>query len=118
MKTLKEQILENIKANGFPTKKVSLPLEKMYEVADNKGENLNQILDDLKKEGVEHEKTPDKIVFKSGMPNLGPDAFAKAQEMMSKMDPSELSKIQEQIANMSPEEKEKLMEQAKAMGLY
>ena len=116
--SLKDQILANLKNNGFPAKKVSLPLEKMYEIADNKGENLNKILDELKLQGVEHEKTIDKIIFKSAMPNLDGDAFQRAQEMMSSMDPEELRKIQEQVANMSDEDKQKLMEQAKAMGLF
>lgn len=115
---LKDQILSNIKTNGFPAKKVSLPLEKMYEVADSKGENLNKILDELKTQGIDHEKTIDKIIFKNGLPNIDANAFEKAQEMMNKMDPQELQKIQEQVANMSDEEKEKLMEQAKSMGLF
>lgn len=118
MKTMKEQITTNLANNGFPQKKVALPLEKLYEVADSKGENLNKILDELKSEGVDHEKTGDKIIFKSAMPNLGPDAFAKAQEMMKNMDPEEMQKIQDQVANMSDEDKEKLLEQAKAMGLF
>jgi hypothetical protein len=116
--SLKDQILENIKSNGFPSKKVALPLEKMYEVADKKGENLNTILEELKNEGVDHESTPDKIIFKSALPNLKPEGFDKVQEMMKNMDPAEMQKIQDQVANMSDEEKEKLMEQAKAMGLF
>lgn len=116
--SFKEQILKNLETNGFPEKKVSLPLEKLYEVADTKGENLNQILEEFKGQGIEHEKTADKIIFKSAMPNLSGDAFTKAQEMMGKMDPEELRKMQEQVANMSDEEREKLMEQAKAMGLF
>ena len=44
---LKEMIIKNLTANGYPMKKVSLPLEKMYEVADSKGANLNTILDEL-----------------------------------------------------------------------
>ncbi len=116
--SLKDQILKNLESNGFPEKKVSLPLEKMYEVADSKGENLNSILEELQAMGVENEKTLDKIIFKSGMPNLSGDAFTKAQEMMGKMDPEELKKMQEQVANMSADEKAKLMEQAKAMGLF
>ena len=115
---LKEQILSNLKSNGFPEKKVSLPLEKMYEVAENKSENLNTILEELKSQGVDHEKTEDKIIFKSAMPNLGAEGFEKAQEMMKDMDPEEMKKLQDQVANMSEEEKEKLMEQAKAMGLF
>lgn len=116
--SLKDQILSNLKSNGFPKKKVSLPLEKMYEVADNKGENLNTILEDLKSQGIEHEKKEDKIIFRSAMPNLDAAGFDKAQEMMKDMDPEEMKKLQEQVANMSEEEKEKLMEQAKAMGLF
>lgn len=116
--SLKDQILKNLEMNGFPGKKVALPLEKMYEVADAKGENLNTILDELKSQGIEHEKASDKIIFKNGLPNLGPDALKKAQEMMANMDPEEMKKVQDQIANMSDEEKEKLMEQAKAMGLF
>ncbi|MCF8058402.1 MAG: hypothetical protein K9K67_03840 [Bacteriovoracaceae bacterium] len=116
--SLKEQILSNIKSNGFPAKKVSLPLEKMYEVADSKGENLNTILEDLKVQGIDHEKTLDKIIFKSALPNLGPAGFEKAQQMMSDMGPEEMRKLQEQVANMSEEEREKLMEQARAMGLF
>ena len=116
--SLKNQILNNIKSNGFPSKKVSLPLEKMYEVAEKKSENLNMILEELKNQGVDHEKTPDKIIFKSAIPNLAPEGFEKAQEMMKEMGPEELKKLQDQVANMSEEEKEKLMEQAKAMGLF
>ncbi len=115
---LKDQILSNLKSNGFPSKKVSLPLEKMYEVAESKGENLNTILEEMKAQGIENEKTPDKIIFKSAMPNLDAAGFEKAQEMMKGMDPKEMQKLQEQVANMSEEEKEKLMEQAKAMGLF
>lgn len=115
---LKEQIIKNLENNGFPQKKVSLPLEKMYEVADNKGENLNSILDELNAQGIAHTKTSDKIVFSSALPNMGPDAFKKAREMMDKMGPEEMQRLQEQIANMSDEEKEKLMQQAKAMGLF
>lgn len=116
--SLKDQILSNLKNNGFPAKKVSLPLERMYEVADNKGENLNTILEELKLEGIDHDKTVDKIIFKSAMPNLDSDAFAKAQEMMKAMGPEEMKKLQDQVANMSDEDKAKLLEQAKAMGLF
>ena len=116
--SLKEKIIKNLEMNGFPQKKVSLPLEKMYEVADNSRENLNTILEELEGTGISHTKSEDKIIFESALPNLKGDTFKKAQEMMGNMDPAELQKIQEQIANMSEEEKEKLMEQAKAMGLF
>lgn len=32
-----DKILQTLKTNGFPDKRVSLPTEKMYEAADNRG---------------------------------------------------------------------------------
>lgn len=126
-----ETILENLKANGFPQKKVSFPLEKMYEIAGNKGLNFNTVLERLKKEEmVDHSKDLDKIIFsKTG--EQGSEQFknmdfknmdqqkmmASIQEMISKMDPEELRKIQEEYAKMSPEEKEEVMKKGKEMGL-
>ena len=58
-----ELIMKNLANNGFPKKKVSLPLEKLYEAADKKGVNLNKILEKMEGEGVQVEKTLDKILF-------------------------------------------------------
>ncbi|MCB9063053.1 MAG: hypothetical protein H6622_16135 [Halobacteriovoraceae bacterium] len=116
--SLKEQILKNIQMNGFPLKSVSLPLEKMYEIADERNENLNNILSEFKAEGIEHEKTSEKIIFRSALKGFGPEGLQKVQEMMNKMDPEELRKIQEQVSQMSDEERQKLMEQARSMGLF
>jgi len=120
-----EQIKKNLENNGFPAKKVSLPTEKMYEIADSKGLSLNKVLETMREqEQIQFEIGDEKIVFskvvvgKEDFPNLNPEMFAKVQEMMSKMDPEELKKMQEQVANMSEEEREKMMEQAKGMGLF
>ena len=128
MQNFINQILKNLESNGFPEKKVSLPTEKMYEIADNKGFSLNTVLDKLAEdEGIEYEIGTEKIVFSkevktefdaSDFPNLNPDMMAKAQEMMSKMDPNELKAMQDKIQNMSEEERKKMMEQAKSMGLF
>ncbi len=117
---LKEMIVKNLASNGFPGKRVSLPLEKLYEVADSKGANLNDILADLAGQGTLHEKSGDKIIFSMGMPeNMSKeDMMAQAQEMMGKMDPEELRRMQEMVANMTPEQKAQMMEQAKKMGLF
>lgn len=121
----KKQILKNLESNGFPDNKVSLPTEKMYEVADEKGLSLNKVLEELREEeNIQFEIGDDKIVFskvtvdQNNFPNMNPDMMKKAQEMMSSMNPSELAKIQEQIANMSEEEKEEMLKQAKNMGLF
>jgi hypothetical protein len=120
-----KQIIKNLENNGFPDKKVSLPTEKMYEIADNKGLSLNKVLETMKEqEGIHFEIGDEKIVFakivvdESNFPNLNPEMMKKAQEMMSKMDPAEMQKIQDQIANMSEEEKEEMLEKAKGMGLF
>lgn len=125
MQEFKEQIIKNLENNGFPDKKVSLPTEKMYEIADDKGLSLNKVLETMKEEdGIHFEIGDEKIVFskvvvnETNFPNLNPEMMQKAQEMMSKMDPAELQKIQDQIANMSDEEKEEMMEKAKGMGLF
>ncbi len=114
---LKEMILKNLGNNGFPLKKVSLPLEKMYEIADEKGANLNQILSVLESEGTAHEKTDDKIIFKAQMPEgmMSDDMMKQAQEMMGKMTPEQIAEIQKMVANMSPEEREQMMKQAQGM---
>lgn len=115
---LKEMILKNLENNGFPVKKVSFDLEKLYELADNKGENLNAILENLKSEhSIEHDKNLDKIIFKSAHGQNPDEMMKKAQEMMSKMSPDELAQIQKQFESMTPEQKEEMIAQAKKMGL-
>lgn len=120
--TFKERILKNLSMNGFPYKRVSLPLETLYEKADEAGENLNKILEELVSENIDHEKTADKIVFfqntQPEMPNFSPEYLQQAQEMMAKMDPEQLKAIQEKVMNMTPEERAAMMEQAKKMGLF
>ena len=85
--SFKNIILKNLSNNGFPMKRVSLPLEKLYEAADKKGANLNQILENLSTEGTMHEKSEDKIIFHAQMPqNMDSDDMMKqAQEMMGQM---------------------------------
>lgn len=124
MKGFIEKILQTLKSNGFPEKRVSLPTEKMYEVSESKGFSFNQVLEQLK---VEHEVSaeigPDKIVFsritlESSIPEMGQEEMIRqAQEMMSKMDPEELRKLQEMFTNMTPEQKEEILKKGKDLGL-
>lgn len=113
-------ILKILQTNGFPEKRVSLPTEKMYEVADNKGLNFNRVLESLK-EGhqVDYQITTDKIIFFpleiTQAPNKE-DMMKQAQEMMSKMSPEELKRIQDMFMNMSEEDKAELMKKGKEMG--
>lgn len=123
MKKFIEQIISTLENNGFPHKKVSLPTEKMYEAADNRGLSFNKVLEELEaNHEIESEIGTEKIVFSKveSNPFAGMDQdnmFAKAQEMMANMDPEELKKVQDMVMNMSDEEKEELMKKGKDMGL-
>lgn len=116
----KELIMKNLSQNGFPMKKVALPLEKLYESADSKGVSLNIILEQLQASGTAHTKEGDKIIFFAQKPkNMSQeDMMAQAQEMMNKMSPEEIQKIQDMVANMTPEQQQDLMYKAKNMGLF
>lgn len=115
MKEFIDKVLETLRSNGFPAKRVSLPTDKMFEVADSKGFNFNDVLRSLKDDhGVESKIGPDKIIFSQAGPE---DMMKQAQEMMAKMDPEELRKIQEMFMNMSQEEKEEIMKKGKDLGL-
>lgn len=57
-------LLSNLSKNGFPERKVALPLDKLYESAHNKGVNFNKILAFLlEQKDIDHEKTSTKIIF-------------------------------------------------------
>lgn len=128
MKEFIEKILQTLNTNGFPEKRVSLPTEKMYEAADNKGFSFNQVLEQLKADHqVEAQIGPEKIIFsrvageatlETPFAGMNPeDMMKQAQEMMAQMDPEELRKIQEMFTNMSPEQKDEVLKKGKDMGL-
>ena len=119
-------VMKNLEKNGFPERRVSVDLETLYETAENKRLSLNNVLDEMKKRGVDHIKKGDKIIFLSApQPDYNalftPEMFAQAQEMMQNMSPEERAatqnQAQEMLRNMSPEEQAQLFEQAKKMGM-
>ncbi len=117
MKEFIEKILQTLRSNGFPAKRVSLPTEKMYEAADNKGLSFNSVLDQLRTEHkIEAQIGTEKIIFSQSEANPQ-DMMKQAQEMMSKMNPEEIRKIQEMFTNMTPEEKEEILKKGKDMGI-
>ena len=121
MKEFTDKILQTLKTNGFPEKRVSLPTDKMFEVAESKGFSFNDVLQGLKTDhNVESKIGPDKIVFSLVVTEkvMNPEEMMRqAQEMMAKMDPEELKKIQEMFTNMSQEEKDQIMKKGKDMGI-
>lgn len=127
MKEFINSITKNLEANGFPKKCVAFPLEKMYEVADNKGLNFNQIRELLKEDGTISEVEGDRIIFKKedtssnfedAINTLSGDSslMQKAEEMMKNMSPEQLAEIQDKVSKMSSEEREELMKKGREMG--
>ena len=121
MKEFTDKILQTLKSNGFPEKRVSLPTDKMFEVAESKGFSFNDVLQSLKAEHkIESKMGPEKIVFSQVViesPVNPAEMMKQAQEMMAKMDPEELRKIQEMFTNMSAEEKEQIVKKGKDLGI-
>ncbi|WP_408095544.1 hypothetical protein ACJVC5_10930 [Peredibacter sp. HCB2-198] len=121
MKEFIDHILKILNTNGFPQKRVSLPTEKMYEAADNKGFSFNQVLEELKaSHNIDAQIGPDKIIFSqvaTSTTSKQEDMMKQAQEMMSKMSPEELKRIQDMFMNMSQEEKEEILKKGKDLGL-
>ncbi|MCX6117760.1 MAG: hypothetical protein NT027_09475 [Proteobacteria bacterium] len=130
-------ITSNLKKNGYPEKRVALPLEKMYEVAHQKGFNFNKALDALDAQGISHEKTTEKVIFfpkmapsPSTSTNANPfsgnplggdqplsDMMAEAQRVVSSMSPEERQKLMDMFQNMSPEEQAQIFKKAKDLGI-
>jgi hypothetical protein len=119
-------VRRTLERNGYPARRVALPLERMYEVAHEKGLNFNKALALLEGQGVAHEKTPEKVIFypkpdPAAAPASQPADFAsmlaKAQEMMKSMSPEELKELQDLVAGMSDEERREMLAKAKEMGI-
>ena len=119
-----QDILANLEKNGYPANRVALPLEKMYEVAHNKGLNFNKALELLGNKGVAHEKTTEKVIFypkeENALPSLDKmkEMAKHAEEMMKNMSPEDLKKVQDMVANMSESERQEMLSQAKNLGLW
>jgi hypothetical protein len=116
-------ILKNLKANGYPDKKVGLPIETMYEKADDRGLNFNQVLEVMKNEHqVGAEIETERVVFFSleqtnpNQPNQE-DMLRQAQEAMANMSPEQLQQMQQMFMNMSEDEKAEIMRKGKEMSL-
>lgn len=116
-----DQVIKNLELNGFPNKKVSFGLEKMYEMADNKDLSFNDILKCLEKDHfIKHETTIEKVIFFKELeqPEINQDMYKQAQEMMDNMSSEEIENMKSMYENMSDEEKQNMMDQAKKMGLF
>lgn len=130
-----QSIIDNIKKHGFPEKKVAFPLERMYEAAEKRGVNFNKVLETLCSIQIDHQKTPEKIIFFPRAPEPNPETpapfpgmdgegmdmgkmMSMASQMMQNMSPEQLASIQKMYENMSDEDKAALIEQARNMGFF
>lgn len=129
------KIIETLSKNGFPDKRVALPLEKMYESAANKGIHFNRILEFLEQhEGIFHKKEGDRIIFSSSsfvepshsdnsnfggfdaLKNMDMGAMmGQVQKMMQQMSPEQLAQAQEMAKNLSPDQMSKFSDMFKSM---
>lgn len=132
-----ERVVTQLTKNGYPDRRVSFAIERMYESAAAKGLSFNTVLDRLAERGIAHEKTPEKIIFTPAelAPAFpGADAFAgfdpamfagmsqeqilaAAQAAMQQMDPEQLAALRAMFEGMTPEQQAEMMEQAKKLGL-
>ena len=120
-------MMKNLEKNGFPAKKVSFDIVKLYELADQRGLSFNKVLDELKTRGIDHKKKGEKYIFsprKIAQPDLSglsPDFLAKAQELVQNSDEDQFAvlqtMVQDQLKSMSDAERAQLFEQIKGMGL-
>lgn len=121
IETFAANITRTLQKNGYPGQRVALPLERMYEVAHEKGLNFNKALELLATLGIDHEKTTEKVIFfpkEEAKPKLDFATLAtQAQEMMKNMSPEQLKAVQDMVQNMTEDQKLDMMRQAKEMGL-
>jgi len=132
-----DRVVQQLAKNGYPERRVSFPIERMYESAYAKGVNFNTVLDALADLGIAHEKTPEKVIFmpREAAPSLpdmsafagfDPSAlaglskeqlFAAAQAAMQQMGPEQLAAMRAMLEGMTPEQQAAMVEQARKLGL-
>lgn len=128
-----ERVVLQLQKNGYPERRVSFPIEKLYESAYAKGLSFNRVLAILAERGVAHEKTPEKIIFSADEgqppdPLAGLEAsvlagmsqeqlYAAAEAAISKMSPERVAALRAMVEGMTPEQQAAMVEQARKLGI-
>jgi hypothetical protein len=133
-----QTVIDNLHKNGFPEHRVAFPLDRMYERADAKGLSFNKVLDALAALGIAHDKTTEKVIFRStaheaagapagpfagldlaGLQDLPADQrMAAAVRAMQQLSPDQMQAVRGMLENMTEAQREELLEQAKKLGMF
>ncbi|MCH2207520.1 MAG: hypothetical protein MK132_16810 [Lentisphaerales bacterium] len=123
-----EKIISTVEANGYPEKKVSLPLAKVKGAAESRGLDLDMILSRLGMKGFYGNVSGEKLIFsetQEDQSSAGANPFANMgnmggmADMLGGMDLSALQnmsqeELMEQVSNlmgnMTPEQQQGMMD--------
>lgn len=129
-----DTILFNLEKNGYPEKKVALPLETLYEKAHAAGLNFNKIRETIESQGITITSSNERLIFSKKIEpiadvlkdfdqdefaNMPPsERAAKAQEAIKNMSPEQMKSMQAMFENMTEEQRENIMKQGKNLGFF
>lgn len=118
-----ENLMQNLRKNGFPGNPVGFPIDAVFEAASKKGFSFNKIRDRLLSAGVEAELEDTRIVFRPARaPGDSPsgssegsqaDAFdpsgldlgamaGTAQEILRSLSPEKMQEMRTLLGNLDP----------------
>ncbi|RZA11760.1 MAG: efflux RND transporter permease subunit, partial [Proteobacteria bacterium] len=112
--TLTNLVVQNLEKNGFPSKSVSFPLEKMYETASQRGLSFTKVRDALTARQITSEINGDRIVFAQLNPSPANDISdmsklsEAARRMMESMSPEQIAEMTKMVQSMDPHEISKI----------
>ncbi|MCM8531686.1 MAG: hypothetical protein NE330_11035 [Lentisphaeraceae bacterium] len=141
-----DKIISTIEANGYPEKKVSLPLPKVQAACESKGLELDMILSRLGMKGFYGKVSGEKLIFSevkeeesaanpfenmggmgdmfggmdmSALQNMSQEEImGQVSKLMETMTPEQQEGMMDMYKNMSDEDKEQLLDKGKGMGLF
>ena len=120
MNKISESIIQSIRKNGFPEKKVTLPFQAIFDSCKKNNLKLSDVLKSLETEDILSEIGNDKILFFQKSKQSQSDAgftesniFKAAMDKIKGLDPKELGALKDKVMNMSEEERSALLGKAK-----
>ncbi len=112
-------VLSNLEKNGFPTRTVAFPLEKMYESASQRGFSFNKVRAILEERGIATELTAEKVLFSQLQPRAAAedlfDLEKTVQNILQQMSSEQQSQVAKMMQDLPAEDLEKLQREWEAM---